>query len=121
MAGNPDLIGRQGGVPGTTVMAGSTAAIPSQWGGITQLSLLGDQVTGVVAVPKLHGLVGFKGVTDTVGSSDVPNVQRYLQNRFPGDLILELNNLPKQDDPMVTGAFVEVPEPMGCPVGTVSY
>jgi RHS repeat-associated protein len=121
MAGNPNLVGDQGGVPGTTVTPGSTAAIPSQWGGITPLSLFSGQIVGLVAVPKLGGFVAFKGVTDTVGSSDVPNVQSYLQNRFPGDLILELNNLPKAYDPMVTGGIVSVPQPMGCPAGTTPF
>ena len=122
LAGNPNLIGRQGGVPGTTVTSGSTAAIPSQWGGITPLALLGDQVFGIVAVPSLGGVVAFKGVTDTVGSSTVPNVQQYLQNRFPGNLILELNNLPaKNDSGQSTFTALSVPQPMGCPAGTNAF
>jgi hypothetical protein len=48
-------------------------------------------------------------------------VQRYLQNRFPGDLILELNNLPATQDPGVTFGIVSVPEPMGCPAGTTAF
>ena len=121
MAGNPALVGEQGGVPGTTVTPGSTAAIPSQWGGIKQLSLFSHQIVGLAAVPKLGGFLGFMGVTDTVGSSDVPNVQSFLQNRFPGDLILQLNNLPTKYDPGVTAGIVSVPEPMGCPAGTTPF
>jgi hypothetical protein len=69
----------------------------------------------------LGGFVAFNGVTDTVGSTEVPNVQQVLQNRFPGDLILELNNLTKENDPWVTPGIVHVPEPMACPAGTTPF
>jgi RHS repeat-associated protein len=121
LAGNPNLVGKQGGVPLTKVTAGSVAVIPSQWGGITPLSLFSDQIAGLIAVPRLHGLVAFNGVTDTIGSTVVPNVQERLQGRFPADLILELNSLPKEDDPWVTLAIVSVPDPMACPAGTTAF
>jgi len=84
-----------------------------------RLGTVRRQIMGFVVVPKLGGILGFSGVSGTIGSKDVPDVQNYLQNRLPGDLVLKLNGLSKANDPMETFGVVSTPGKVACPVGTV--
>ncbi|HJX83594.1 MAG TPA: RHS repeat-associated core domain-containing protein [Candidatus Angelobacter sp.] len=121
LGGNPATAGKQGGVPNTKVAAGSAAAIPKQFGGQSGLAFKGLSIQGTVGftspldamIPELSQ--SFSGITDTIGSSVVPNVQQTLMQNNPGKLILEL----------VTGhemgtvpVHIQVPATRACPAGT---
>ncbi len=116
LQGNPATIGKIGGFPGQPVTAGGAAVIPDQWGGKARLRPnLGD-ISG-----QFQGAGGqavtFDGVSDVIGGkSPVPgmNVRDALQQRYPGDLIIELPGAPK-DYGTMTGS-VRVPAGMICPV-----
>jgi hypothetical protein len=119
LGGNPATVGQQGGVPGTLVADGSAAAIPRQFGFRSGSGFSGAQISGTVGYWGPLGWPGssqsFSGITDTIGSSSVPNVQNFLMKSNPGALILEL----------VTGSDmgkvpvqITVPGGMSCPAGT---
>ena len=116
LQGNPDTVGKTGGF-GSTVQANSAAVIPAQWGGAKNLrgSLLligGTAGTGNAAQT-------FHGISDTVGSTDVPDVQTYLQNKYPNAVILELVNgqdstaFNPQD--VIVDINLHVPPEISCP------
>jgi hypothetical protein len=52
-----------------------------------------------------------------VGSSEIPNVQSYLMNKYPGKLIIELPGASK--DYGITDVMLKIPNAMNCPAGTV--
>ena len=119
LGGNPATVGQQGGVPGTLVAPGGAAAIPRQFGFRTGSGFSGQPISGTVGYTGPLAFPGmsqsFSGVTDTIGSSTVPNVQNFLMKNNPGALILEL----------VTGSDmgkvpvqIQVPASMSCPAGT---
>jgi RHS repeat-associated protein len=120
LAGNPALVnGPNPGAFGVVPTANCAAVIPVQWGRMgSGLAPYREQIMGFVVVPSLGGILGFTGVSDTIGNSQVKNVQGYLQDVYPGALELELNGLPKANDPMVTFGVVSTPGEVGCPVGT---
>jgi len=109
LQGNSNLIGRTGGF-GVPVTAGSAAVIPSQWGGKAALRPYIGQISGTA------GGASFSGITDVVGSNEVPNVRDVLQARYPGQLILELPS--SKDLGSVDVTIRGVPEDKPCPAGT---
>lgn len=86
--------------------------IPSQWGGRGALRPYLSQIGGTLPA---YG-VSFQGVVDTIGSTTVPNVQGFLMNKYPGQLILELPGA--SQDYGVTGVQLTMPGAMSCPRGT---
>ncbi len=58
----------------------------------------------------------FQGVVDTIGSTQIPNVQDYLMQEYPGKTIIELPGSPR--DLGVTQGIFTVPATMSCPAGT---
>ena len=67
------------------------------------------------AVGPATNMQTFSGVTDTVGSRDVPNVQQFLMNKYPNKLIVELvNGTDVGNVPVV----VMVPAENVCPANT---
>jgi RHS repeat-associated protein len=111
LVGNPKLIGRPGGF-GVEVAAGSAAVIPSQWGGKAKLRPYLAQIKGT-----LEEGTSFSGITDVIGSSVIPNVRDYLQDTYPGVLILELVSL--RIDIGIVNVELTVPAGFPCPAGTV--
>lgn len=116
LEGNLLLIGRPGGFSGSTVgvipvTTGSAAVIPVQW--------VTNQATLRSALHKISGLTTggqrFLGISDIVGSKEVPNVKRFLMNIFPNTLVIELVS---GTDEGVAGITITVPESIGCPQGT---
>jgi len=61
--------------------------------------------------------VSFQGLVDTVGSTTIPNVQRFLMNKYPGKFIAELPGATR--DYGSTAVTLTVPNGVGCPTGTV--
>jgi len=117
LQGNANTIGKPGGfstcgrpVP---VTRNGAAVIPKQWGGARALRPYLNQING--DFPDVD--VSFQGIVDTVGSTDVPDVQNFLMNRYPGDLIIELPGASKDNG--VSQGAVTVPSGMSCPVGTI--
>lgn len=94
------------------VAAGSAAVIPAQWGGKNAASYGARLVSGMVGY---FGGQKFAGLTEVVGSTDVPNVRDYLRSRFPNALVLELVT---GKDERVAGVMIQVPAQMQCPSGT---
>jgi len=133
IAGNPDTIGKPGGLSGNTVgnvnvQAGSAAIAPSQWPGATKdvLRDVGMQISGVSANSKFPlDLTGrttnvpfsFSGVTDIIGP---PSNQQKLLNQFPGALLIELPSMPKSEDayPYLRSIELTLPWNLPCPQGT---
>ena len=119
LQGNPNTIGKPGGFSGPSVgnfpvTANGAAVIPSQWAADkSALRPFINQVSGVF--PNVN--VSFQGLVDTIGSTTIPNVQSYLMNKFPGDLIVELPGATQ--DYGVTAVTVTAPSALGCPAGTV--
>ena len=114
LQGNAALEGRAGGIPGQTVQAGSAAVIPSQFG----VASGGALAPSAGAIHGTAGGVPFTGVTDVIGGrSPTPgvNVRTVLQQRFPGQLILEI---PGGRDLGVVHVTIVVPASLGCPQGT---
>lgn len=116
LQGNPDTIGKTGGF-GNPVLANSAAVIPAQWGGAKNLrgSLLligGTAGTGNAAQT-------FHGISDTIGSQDVPNVQTYLQNKYPNAVILELvsgqDSTAFNPQDVIVQINLHVPPEISCP------
>jgi RHS repeat-associated protein len=109
LQGNPDTIGRTGGF-GNPVLANSAAVIPAQWGGAQNirgsLFLIGGTTGTGSSTQTFHGL------SDTIGSQDVPNVQTFLQNRFPNSVILELVSGTDQGTVPIN---LHVPPDISCP------
>jgi RHS repeat-associated protein len=119
LGGNPATVGQQGGVPGTLVQAGSAAAIPRQFGFRTGSGFSGAPISGTVGYTGPLAFPGtsqsFSGITDTIGSSTVPNVQNFLMKNNPGSLILELVT---GSDMGTVPVQIQVPASMSCPAGT---
>jgi RHS repeat-associated protein len=119
LGGNPATVGQQGGVPGTLVAPGSAAAIPRQFGFRTGSGFSGAQISGTVGYTGPLAWPGssqsFSGITDTIGSRTVPNVQNFLMKSNPGALILELVTGSDMGKVPVT---ITVPGGMSCPAGT---
>jgi RHS repeat-associated protein len=116
LRGNLGLVGRQGGIPGQVVQAGTAAVIPQQFG----------FATGAAMAPyaaRIHGAVGlshFTSVTDVIGGRSVPqypnlNVRAGLERMFPGKLIIEI---PGNADAGINVVLVFVPQELQCPTGT---
>jgi RHS repeat-associated protein len=121
LQGNPDTVGRRSGfdtqpanrAPKITVPFNSVAVIPRQWGGAGALRPF---------LPSARGSAGsgsssqsFGGIGDTIGSTDVPDVQNMLLNRYPGALILEFVNGADLGTVPVT---LMIPAGLSCPCGT---
>ncbi len=119
LGGNPATVGQQGGVPGTLVQAGSAAAIPRQFGFRTGSGFSGAPISGTIGYTGPLAFPGtsqsFSGITDTIGSSTVPNVQNFLMKNNPGALILELVT---GSDMGTVPVQIQVPPSMSCPAGT---
>jgi hypothetical protein len=94
------------------VTANGAAVIPSQWGGARALRPYLSQISGVF--PNANS--SFQGVVDTIGSIKVPNVQAFLMNKYPGNLILELPGASKDNG--ITNVNLNIPAGMSCPAGT---
>jgi len=116
LAGNPKLIGKQGGIPGVKVAANTAAVIPGQWGGNSKIRPNACNISG-----KFDG-GSFSGVSDVVGGkSPTPgkNVRDSLQELYPGQLIIELPSLPPDKDPGDNVKIeLTIPDCMNCPTGT---
>jgi hypothetical protein len=117
LQGNPNTIGSPGGFSGPSagnilVTSNGAAVIPSQWGGKGALRPYLGQISGTLPA---YG-VSFQGVVDTIGSTTVPNVQSFLMNTYPGQLILELPGA--SQDYGTTGVQLSIPGAMSCPAGT---
>jgi len=121
LQGNPNTVGHRSGFdtqpsnspPKITVPFGSVAVIPRQWGGASGLRAFLPSVRGSAGT----GSSGqnFSGIGDTVGSTDVADVQNVLQNRYPGVLILEFVN---GQDLGTVPVTLMIPAGMSCPCGT---
>jgi hypothetical protein len=115
LSGNMGLSGKAGGIPGQTVVPGTAAVIPQQFGMASGVGL-------APYAPFISGRIGaasFSEITDVMGGkSPIPgvNVRTALQQLFPGQLLLEIPGAPDQG----SNAPVDmtVPLPMGCPAGT---
>ncbi len=116
LQGNAKLIGKPGGFStpskNVRVTADGAAVIPSQWGGASALRPNLDQIS--VTFPNANA--SFHGVVDTIGSTQIPNVQDYLMQEYPGKTIIELPGSPR--DLGVTKGVFTVPASMSCPAGT---
>ena len=121
LQGNPKTVGHRSGFdtqpankpPRITVPFNSVAVIPSQFGGAGALRPILGGISGTAGTgPDSQN---FGGVGDTIGSVDVKNVQAFLQDKFPGDLILEFVN---GKDLGVVPVVVIVPANIACPCGT---
>jgi len=116
LKGNSDLIGDPGGFSGDSVgdfpvTFGSVAVIPKQWvSNRAQLRASKDNISGTTS-----GGQAFYGISDTIGSNDVPDVQNFLMNRFPDTLILELIS---GRDEGITSVSIKIPHTLNCPIGT---
>ena len=113
LAGNPALIGMQGGLAGVLVAAGSAAIIPAQWG------MTKGELAPYLAQIRGGGAAGsFVGITDIIGgASPIPgvNVRDALQILYPGVLIIEL---PTGRDLGIIEIALIVPRLVPCPTGT---
>src|SRR5262249_21242233 len=94
LKGNPDTIGRIGGLAGGTTVTPNSAAIIQQQFGVPKSDLrkYGPQVTGT-----LNGQPLFHGLSDIIGGkSPIPgmNVRDALRIKNRGNLILELPSAP---------------------------
>jgi len=115
LTGNPDTVGKQGGIPGVKVQLGAAAVIPQQFGFPSGAAL-------APYAPYIHGTIGnvsFSGVTDVIGGRSpfppIP-VRTALQLVFPGRLVLEIPGA--SDQGVNAPTTVYVPEGMGCPTAT---
>jgi hypothetical protein len=115
LAGNPNLVGRQGGIPGQTVQLNTAAVTP------TQFNVPNGAALSPFA-PYINGTVGnayFTSVTDVNGGkSPIPGVpvRTALQRLFPGQLILEIPGA--KDQGANAPVTINVPQSLGCPAGT---
>jgi hypothetical protein len=115
LAGNTNLKGRQGGIPGQTVQLNIAAVTP------TQFNVPNGAALSPFA-PYIHGTVGsayFNSVTDVNGGkSPIPGVpvRTALQQLFPGQLILEIPGA--KDQGANAPVTIYVPQSLGCPAGT---
>ena len=115
LAGNPNLVGRQGGIPGQTVQLNTAAVTP------TQFNVPNGAALSPFA-PYINGTVGnayFTSVTDVNGGkSPIPGVpvRTALQQLFPGQLILEIPGA--KDQGANAPVTINVPQSLGCPAGT---
>jgi len=77
-----------------------------------------DLALDTCAIFREHEGAGFsfQGVADTIGTNSIPNVQRYLMNTYPGQLILELPGA--LQDCGVTSVQLTIPSSMSRTVGT---
>jgi len=121
LQGNPDTVGRRSGfdtqpankAPKITVPFNSAAVIPRQWGGASALRPFLRSVRGSAGIGSSSQNI--VGIGDTVGSTDVADVQNVLMNANPGMLILELVNGVDLGTVPVT---LMVPAGISCPCGT---
>jgi hypothetical protein len=116
LAGNPNLIGRQGGIPGQTIQANTAAVIPQQFGFSSGVGLApyAANISGTI------GQANFSSVTDVIGGKQSPipgvNVRSALQQLNPGQLIIEIPGATDQgSNAPVT---IVVPPGVSCPAGT---
>jgi hypothetical protein len=115
LAGNPNLVGRQGGIPGQTVQLNTAAVTP------TQFNVPNGAALSPFA-PYINGTVGnarFNSITDVNGGkSPIPGVpvRLALQQLFPGQLILEIPGA--KDQGANAPVSINVPQSLGCPAGT---
>jgi hypothetical protein len=115
LAGNANLVGRQGGIPGQTVQLNTAAVTP------TQFNVLNGAALSPFA-PYIYGTVGnayFTSITDVNGGrSPIPGVpvRTALQQLFPGQLIPEIPGA--QDQGANAPVTINVPQSLGCPAGT---
>lgn len=117
LQGNANTIGHPGGFSGPSagnidVTKFGAAVIPSQWGGKGALRPDLSEISGTF--PSVG--TGFEGIVDSIGSTDVPNVQGFLMSKYPGDLIIELPGASK--DYGITPVQITGPSGMSCPEGT---
>jgi RHS repeat-associated protein len=119
LQGNANTIGKPGGFSGPSVgtfpvTRQGAAIIPSQWAPTkSALRPYINQISG--RFPQVR--ISFRGLVDTIGSTDIPNVQSYLMNKNPEKLIIELPGA--SQDYGVTNVTVIVPSALACPAGTV--
>jgi hypothetical protein len=115
LAGNTNLVGRQGGIPGQTVQLNTAAVTP------TQFNVPNGAALSPFA-PYINGTVGnarFNSITDVNGGkSPIPGVpvRLALQQLFPGQLILEIPGA--KDQGANAPVSINVPQSLGCPAGT---
>jgi len=122
LQGNPDTVGRRSGFdtqpstepPKITVPPNSVAVIPRQWGGAGPLRPVLGSVFGTAGSGSSSE--SFNGIGDTIGSTDVANVQGVLMSKNPGVLILEFVNGAK--DLNTVPVTIVVPASIPCPCGT---
>ena len=87
--------------------------IPGQFGGAGALRPILGGISGTAGTGS--DSQSFRGIGDTIGSQGVPDVQAFLQGRFPGALILEFVN---GKDRGVVPVVIMVPANIPCPCGT---
>ncbi len=115
LSGNPNLVGKQGGIPGQTVQLGTAAVIPQQFG-------LSSGAALAQYAPYIFGTIGqasFSGVTDVIGGASPVRgmpVRQALPFLYPGQLILEIPGASDQGSNAPVNIYV--PQALGCPTGT---
>ena len=119
LGGNPNTIGKPGGLGGATVgdilvTAGSAAIDPFQFqGGKAAIRTVRNQISGITA-----GGQTFIGISDVIGGP-VPfgfsNVRDYLRSLNPGALLIELISGTDEGTASIT---LTIPNSMACPSGT---
>jgi len=114
LQGNSRHIGRQGGIPGVNVAAGSAAVIPGQFGlrNGNSLKPFASQMTGVVLGTPFP-IPLFDCVTEVVGPR---SARQNLQQRFPNTVIIEL---PSGGDMGIIDIEITIPNELPCPPGTM--
>lgn len=118
LQGNAATIGKPGGfsapsIGNILVTPQGAAVIPKQWAtSKAALRPFVSRISGVFPAVKTF----FQGLVDTIGSTDIPNVQSYLINKNPGKLIIELPGA--SQDYGITNVTVTVPSTLPCPAGT---
>jgi hypothetical protein len=136
IAGNPDKVGKQGGVPGRVVAPNSAAANPRQFGFARGSGFANLPISGTTGAPLEGPVVGlifndvssgaanglqqsFSGITDVNGGKSPiagMNVRDAMAKLFPQTLLLELVN---GQDQGVTSVILTLPIGQPCPTGTV--
>lgn len=123
LGGNPNTIGKRGGVPGIKVAPLSAAVIPPQFGANNGAGLAPYAASISGGVPLTFPLFAvvpvFSGVTDVIGSKNVPagydNIRDWLQDQYPNQPIIEL---PSGKDMGSIPMMLKIPDSLRCPPGT---
>lgn len=119
---NPRHIGRQGGIPGVKITAGSAAVIPGQFGlrNGNSLKPYASQMSGVI-IGAPFPIPLFDCVTEVIGGrgpgpKGAGGARNFLQRTFPNTLIIEL---PTGGDMGFVDVEITIPNELPCPPGTV--